>query len=471
MAEVKPVLLDSDGFIEEFNPAADSITLNGITLTGDVNMSSSGTVTNLQSPTNTTDAATKGYVDAYVQGLDVKKSCRVVTTSGVGSYSDSGGAGGTGQLTSCWDQVDDVTVVEGDRVLVLDQTDAKQNGIYIVMATTSTWDRAVDFDENGEVTANAFTFVSEGTDYQDTGWTLTTNDPITLNTHDLDWAQFSGAGSIIAGAGLSKSGNTMNVELATNPGLDFDAGGVDGKLRIDLDGTTLQLGAAGISVKGVPSQFEIGGSAVSANVTHTNLNTLTAGVASDADALHTHDGLASSGHNHSHDSLTGRDANNHHNELHTVASHSDTTATGPELDELTDGSETVLHSHAVTTASGVENIYNADTGGVTDNYPVYFSGNDVVSNSDAANANATKTVGVSLTTAGSGNPATIVSHGEAGDVLVGATAGDYYYLAVGGGLTTTRPVGAYNRIVLMGTAINATDLYVDIQFLGRVGGP
>jgi hypothetical protein len=56
-----------------------------------------------------------------------------------------------------------------------------------------------------------FTFVSEGTVNADSGWVLTTNDTITLNTTNLTFAQFSGAGQIAAGDGLTKSGNTINV--------------------------------------------------------------------------------------------------------------------------------------------------------------------------------------------------------------------------------------------------------------------
>ena len=56
-----------------------------------------------------------------------------------------------------------------------------------------------------------FCVVEEGTVNGDNGFVLTTNDPITLDTTNLTFAQFSGAGQIIAGDALSKSGNTLNV--------------------------------------------------------------------------------------------------------------------------------------------------------------------------------------------------------------------------------------------------------------------
>ena len=56
-----------------------------------------------------------------------------------------------------------------------------------------------------------FVFVEEGSTNADNGFVLTTNDTITLDTTDLTFVQFSGAGQIVAGDALSKSGNTLNV--------------------------------------------------------------------------------------------------------------------------------------------------------------------------------------------------------------------------------------------------------------------
>jgi hypothetical protein len=56
-----------------------------------------------------------------------------------------------------------------------------------------------------------FTFIAEGTVYAGNGFVLTTADPITLGTTSLAFTQFSGAGEIIAGAGIAKSGNTLSV--------------------------------------------------------------------------------------------------------------------------------------------------------------------------------------------------------------------------------------------------------------------
>lgn len=156
-------------------------------------------ITNLAAPTDDNDAATKAYVDAARAGLDVKQSVRAATTANI----DLSSALENG------DAIDGVTLATGDRVLVKNQDTASQNGIYVVQASGAAV-RATDFDADAEVTPGAFTFVEEGTTNADTGWVLTTNGTITVGSTSLAFAQFSGAGNITAGDGLTKDGNTIN---------------------------------------------------------------------------------------------------------------------------------------------------------------------------------------------------------------------------------------------------------------------
>lgn len=152
-------------------------------------------ITNLAEPTSASDAATKGYVDATAVGLDPKPSVRVATT---------------GNITLSGTQtIDGTAVIAGDRVLVKSQTDATENGLYVVAA--SAWARSSDANTDAEVTAGMFVFVEEGTVNADSGWILATNNPITLGTTELTFVQFSGAGQITAGNGLTKTGNTLDV--------------------------------------------------------------------------------------------------------------------------------------------------------------------------------------------------------------------------------------------------------------------
>jgi phage-related tail fiber protein len=168
-------------------------------------------ITNLATPTLDGDAATKAYVDATKQGLDVKDSVRVTTTANI--------------TLSATQTIDGVAVIAGDRVLVKDQTTASTNGIYVVAA--GAWSRATDADTSAEVTAGMFTFVAEGTLNADTGWVLTTNDVITLNTTALAFTQFSGAGQVVAGAGLTKTGSTVDVGTASAARIVVNADSID----------------------------------------------------------------------------------------------------------------------------------------------------------------------------------------------------------------------------------------------------
>lgn len=168
-------------------------------------------ITGLGDPTNAQDAATKAYVDAVKTGLDVKDSVRVATTANI--------------TLSGTQTVDGVAVVAGDRVLVKDQSTGSQNGIYVVAA--GAWSRATDADANAEVTAGLFVFVAEGTTNADSGWVLTTNDAITVGTTALTFVQFSGAGQVTAGAGLTKSGNTLDVGTASTARIVVNADNID----------------------------------------------------------------------------------------------------------------------------------------------------------------------------------------------------------------------------------------------------
>lgn len=155
--------------------------------------------------TNTTQLATTEFVSAAVDaartGLDVKSSVRVATTANI--------------TLSGTQVIDTVSLSVGDRVLVKDQTVASQNGIYVVAA--GAWSRSADADNTpgSEVTSGMFTFIEEGSVNADSAWVLTTDGVITLDTTALAFAQFSGAGQITAGAGLTKTGNTLNVGAGT----------------------------------------------------------------------------------------------------------------------------------------------------------------------------------------------------------------------------------------------------------------
>ena len=159
-------------------------------------------------PTDSNHIATKGYVDAARQGLDVKQSVRVATTAPINLATD----------LEAGDTIDGVELVAGDRVLVKEQSTATENGIYVAVASGAA-SRSSDANgtaDTGELNPGTFTFVEEGTTHSDKGFVVSTNGTITIDATAITWTQFSGAGSFTAGDGLSQSGNTINVNVTAN---------------------------------------------------------------------------------------------------------------------------------------------------------------------------------------------------------------------------------------------------------------
>jgi len=207
--------------------AVDNITLNANTISttnsnGDLVLSpnGSGSVTvpsgyEGRAGFGSDSIVNKSYVDSVANGLDVKASVRGATTANLtATYNNSAGtltANSNGALV-----VDGVTYNVGERILVKDQSTAAQNGFYKVTAKGSgsavfVLTRTPDADAASELTGGAFTFAEEGSANGDNGYVLATNGSITLGTTAINFEQFSGAGQIDAGAGLTKTGNTINV--------------------------------------------------------------------------------------------------------------------------------------------------------------------------------------------------------------------------------------------------------------------
>ena len=189
--------------------------------TGSVSLNSQ-TITNVADPVNAQDAATKGFVEATSQGLDVKDSCVAATTGNI-TISTALNNG---------DTLDGVTLSTNDRVLVKDQSTASQNGIYIVGSSPA---RADDLAAGSDA-AGMFTFVEQGTVNADNGFVCTSNKGSAVTgTNNLTFAQFSGAGQITPGDGLDKSGNTLSVDLKANGGLVIEST----EIAIDLAASSI----------------------------------------------------------------------------------------------------------------------------------------------------------------------------------------------------------------------------------------
>jgi hypothetical protein len=132
----------------------------------------------------------KGYVDAIAAGLQPHPAVLAATTGNTAL------SGLTGTII-----IDGVIIGQGDRVLIKNQIDAKQNGIYILTGTTFT--RAVDFDQSSESVQGAYTFVLSGTNWQYTSWILSTPNPITIGVTPLTFTLFNQITDILAGTGIT----------------------------------------------------------------------------------------------------------------------------------------------------------------------------------------------------------------------------------------------------------------------------
>ena len=214
-------------------------------------------VANIATPVLDTDAANKAYVDSARSGLDVKQSVKVATTGNI--------------ALSGTQTVDGVALSVGDRILVKDQTTASENGIYVV--ASSFWTRATDADANAEVTSGMFTFIEQGSVNSDTGFVLTTDGTITVGSTNLNFTLFSASGTLIAGNGLSKNGDTLEVNVASTGGIEISADELQLKSSVAGDGLTYSSGV--IDVVGTTNRIDVSANAIDISSSYIGQNTIT----------------------------------------------------------------------------------------------------------------------------------------------------------------------------------------------------
>jgi hypothetical protein len=209
----------------------DSLTINGSSITTtasntDINLTPHGTGVvkvpsgyDQRAGFDTDSLVPKSYVDAIAEGLHVHASVKAATTQTLALESGdtvtydngSSGVGATLTLSTGISTLDGYTLVNGDRILVKDESTQAHNGIYVrTSATVLT--RSDDFDTIAEVASGDFLFVENGTTNGSNGF-VQTETTTTIGTSAINFEQFSGAGQIVAGAALSKDGNTLDVEV------------------------------------------------------------------------------------------------------------------------------------------------------------------------------------------------------------------------------------------------------------------
>src|SRR5210317_2417623 len=238
----------------------DSLTINGSSITTtasntDINLTPHGTGVvkvpsgyDQRAGFDTDSLVPKSYVDAIAEGLHVHASTKAATTQTLATESgdtvtyDNGtlGVGATLTLSTGISTLDGYTLVDGDRILIKDESTQAHNGIYIRTSST-VFTRATDFDTTAEVASGDFLFVENGTTNGSNGY-VQTETTTTIGTSAINFEQFSGAGQIDAGAALSKTGNQLNVEV-DNSSIEVSADA----LRVKALGITDAMLAGSIS--------------------------------------------------------------------------------------------------------------------------------------------------------------------------------------------------------------------------------
>jgi hypothetical protein len=195
----------------------------------------------LQTLSDPQDAATKAYVDLVKQGLYVKDAVRVASTA-PGDLATDFVAGTI---------IDTYTLSIGDRILIKNQTDASENGIYIVTSSIPT--RALDQPSNSNA-SGIFVFVQDGSVNASLGFICNTPPSAAITgTDTINFTQFTGLGAVVAGNGLSKVFNQLNVNVDQNS-IEINANAL--RIKSTALGTGL-TGGSGSAIQTVADQSHV----------------------------------------------------------------------------------------------------------------------------------------------------------------------------------------------------------------------
>ncbi len=244
----------NDSYLRNNGDTLDSGTLT-ITAGAAINIAAGGDLTIQDAPVLGTDAANKDYVDSVAAGLDPKESVRYCSVTDIaGTFTSGGGTGGTGEFTgvdltdaAIFDGLTLGAIIIGDRLLIKAEGTNTQNGIYVVTTAgvAGVIERAPDQDGSvaAEVSGGNFTFVEGGTTCAGTGWVLTGDGILTLNTDPMLWTQFSESSTLTDGLGISTGGNNLDLDLADTLGTGNVIVSADLLAFHDQDGTPAASGS------------------------------------------------------------------------------------------------------------------------------------------------------------------------------------------------------------------------------------
>jgi hypothetical protein len=434
MATRRFLFMTTEGYQEE-QAATDDVQLGKVVLSGvggvAIDAGSARIIGVPTTPTADTDAVNKAYVDSVASGLEPKDAVEAVKTGG-----------NVTPLSGLATTVDTVPLdTDGMRVLLTAQTDAKENGIWVVHS--GAWTRPVDFAVGSDAHA-AFVLAISGAAWLGSGWVCTNAAGAGIvGTNNLTFVQFSAAVTVTASTGLEMVGSDVrvkkgdgievtsnsgatNIDLATDPGLALTGTSPNKKLAWKPDN------ARGLAMDATGAYAKVGAG------TNPGLQFLSGGDAGKIDLK-----LDGSG------GLT-------------------TNASGEaiKLNGALPGIALAAGGASVTSAPKVDALKTA-SGGISAGDAVYPSGNNLVStgsNSADSTAHVIGVVPAAILDTAQGE---MVSHGQCPGVLSGATVNTPYYLGAAGGPVLIGAVGASKRVVQLGFAMNATDLWVAIKDFGK----
>lgn len=421
------------------------VNISGDTMTGPLTL--------FGAPTNSLHATTKQYVDDLFSsgGIAPFDAARLKTTA---NHTLSGLAA-----------IDGVTPVVGDRILVANQTNPAQNGVYVASATG--WTRATDANDSAEFVPARQIFVQEGTQFSNTGWGVSSAVNPTVGTDPITFTQVSGAASYTAGNGLQLTGNQFSVVpqsgqiVVTGSGVGLATSGVAAgtytKVTVDTFGR--------VTVGAAATPADIGAQAAHAFLTSlttagdgiivkNGTNTLSRSIAGTAGNIAVTNGNGVGGNPTVNLIATGVVAGTYNN------------VTVDAFGRVTSASNSIEGSAVVTMTNGMGSS-------IAIGRAVYVSGDETVSLAVANSGTTKNVVGMvfdgSINAAASGLIATsgaVTATTAQWDAVTGQsgglTPGAKYYLSnvTAGAITTTAPATGY--VCPLGIATSDTTFILNI---------
>lgn len=418
--------------------------LTGGTLTGPLTLNGPPSLSN--------HAATKEYVDERAVGNNQKIAVKAGTIANI-------------TLTDL-QTIDGVSLIAGDRVLVKDQTDQTQNGIYVV--ASGAWARPADADTGVEL-IGATVLISGGNTNSGIGYSVISPSPITIGTTNIIWTQSSGGAQIVAGNGLLKSGNTLSVQTINSSRITSGASGIDlavsgvsagtySKVTVDIFGrVTVGATLTPADISAQPSNALLTALTTAGNGILVKTSA-TAAVARSVSGTAGQIAVANG------DGVSGNP---------TVSLVSTGVGAGTYNNVTVDIFGRVTSGAMTQTAGLVEQLKNDAASSITIGQAVYTSGDGSVNLANANTVTTKDVVGLVFDTAiNTGATGSIAVNGVVTATVAqwntvtgqtgGLTVGKIYYLsATNGGLTSTAPtVNGY--VAPVGIAISTTKMSINI---------